>query len=536
MKLPRNEVLVGDAKKVLDRLPENSVDMSMTSPPYWGLRDYGEESVTVWGGDPNCEHQWVPHKVSLEHENRNFQEGTQEEVHGEKGTTYIKKYDDKKADFCQKCGAWKGQLGLEPTPDLFVKHLVSIFEKLKKPLKPWGTLYVVISDTYSSFGGKQKEEHLEKANVGATKSGVQRGIRYCTKPENIEIPQKCLCMIPERFAMAMIQNGWILRNKTIWHKPNAMPSSVKDRLNTTWEYVYMFAQRQKYWWNLDAIREPHKTGKWEEMPPIGGKKHKGEHPTYSGNTPPSDPKGKNPGDIIKPEGEKYKEARKAHSPGERKWYWAKKRPNLPPATELVTFLKKWKEKKDITYKEIEERMGYTEGDTVSHWFTPPSSEHGFSYPSVEDWKKLKEIFGFGDQYDEQMTETKLVPVTATGHPKGKNPGDYWNITTKPFPKAHFAVYPPELCKKPIKAGCPKKVCQKCGKPKIKKPDFKNIPVCRCDEPEWKNGVVLDPFAGAGSTWVMARKLGRDFLGIEIVEEYAEMARERIPDARLDKFL
>ena len=97
MKLPRNEVLVGDAKEVLDRLPENSVDMSMTSPPYWGLRDYGEESVTEW--------------------------------------------ED-----------WKGQLGLEPTPDLFVKHLVTIFEKLKKPLKPWGTLYVVISDTYNSQG------------------------------------------------------------------------------------------------------------------------------------------------------------------------------------------------------------------------------------------------------------------------------------------------------------------------------------------------------------------------------------------------
>jgi len=452
MKLPRNEVIVGDAKEVLERLPENSVDMSMTSPPYWGLRDYGEESVTVWGRDPSCEHQWVPHKVSLEHENRNFQEGTQEEVHGEKGTTYIKKYDDKKADFCQKCGAWKGQLGLEPTPDLFVKHLVTIFEKLKKPLKPWGTLYVVIADTYGGGSGHNvKDMTEEKISKPTDGERLQRNVKA-----------KCLLMIPERFAMAMINNGWILRNKTIWHKPNAMPSSVKDRLNTTWEYVYMFAQQQKYWWNLDAIREPHKTGKWEEMPPIGGKKHKGKHPTYSGNTPPSDPKGKNPGDSVE----------------------------VPES---------WGADKKGEY--------HGEGKKDPHGKAQAPSD--LKRNIIESFKE---------------------------NPKGKNPGDYWSISTKPFPEAHFAVYPPSLCEKPIKAGCPEKVCQKCGKPKIKKPDFKNIPVCRCDEPEWKNGIVLDPFAGAGSTWVMARKLGRDFIGIEIVEEYAEMARERIPDARLDKFL
>jgi len=251
------------------------------------LRDYGEESVTVWGGGPNCEHQWVPHKVSLEHENRNFQEGTQEEVHGEKGTTYIKKYDDKKADFCQKCGAWKGQLGLEPTPDLFVKHLVTIFEKLKKPLKPWGTLYVVIADTYGgSHAGKNdyREEY-----------SLQKPEKYDKPVPQAEMKPKCLLMIPERFAMAMIQNGWILRNKTIWHKPNAMPSSVKDRLNTTWEYVYMFAQRKKYWWNLDAIREPHK---WvdENGERIGSKKFgKGKHKHESN---PLHPNGKNPGDSV----------------------------------------------------------------------------------------------------------------------------------------------------------------------------------------------------------------------------------------------
>jgi len=432
MKLPRNVVLVGDAKKVLERLPENSVDMSITSPPYWGLRDYGEESVTVWGGDPNCEHKWGD--FDTYHDNLRFRDPNENAEVGNNANPELYSDPERDQGICVKCGAWKGQLGLEPTPDLFVKHLVTIFEKLKKPLKPWGTLYVVIADTYGGGSGHNvKGTTEEKINKPTDGKRLQRNVKA-----------KCLLMIPERFAMAMINNGWVLRNKTIWHKPNAMPSSVKDRLNTTWEYVYMFAQRQKYWWNLDAIREPHK---WVDKngERIGSKKFgKGK---YKHESNPLHQKGKNPGDVFRDK------------------------------------------TSDESYK----------GEYAMRNAPEPGQEHAF-------------------------------------HKKGKNPGDYWNITTKPFPKAHFAVYPPSLCEKPIKAGCPRKVCQKCGKPKVKKPDFKNIPVCRCDEPEWKNGVVLDPFAGAGSTWVMARKLGRDFLGIEIVEEYAEMARERIPDARLDKFL
>jgi len=521
MKLPRNEILVGDAKEILECLPENSVDMSICSPPYWGLRDYGEESVTVWGGDPNCEHQWGD--FDTYHDNLRFRDPNDSAAVGNNANPEIYSNPERDQGICVKCGAWKGQLGLEPTPDLFVKHLVTIFEKLKKPLKPWGTLYVVISDTYNSQGTEMsrhwdgREKNLDQGKPKLTAD---------------KISPKCLLMIPERFAMTMINNGWILRNKTIWHKPNPMPSSVKDRLNTTWEYVYMFAQRKKYWWNLDAIREPHK----EKKPcGMGEKTKKQIEMGQKAHTEKMEyhPKGKNPGNVQETKKISPQDLIKAvyhRMDRDSKTYKGKNRLETDNTDKIEAYDgRKIRE----TAREVLQELGIGKDPDLVEFI----HDH-FSHPKG---KNPGDVFRDKTSDESYKGEYAMRNAPEPGqehafHKKGKNPGDYWNISTKPFPKAHFAVYPPSLCKKPIKAGCPKKVCQKCGKPKIKKPDFKNIPVCRCDEPEWKNGVVLDPFAGAGSTWVMARKLGRDFLGIEIVEEYAEMARERIPDARLDKFL
>ena len=163
------------------------------------------------------------------------------------------------------------------------------------------------------------------------------------------------------------------------------------------------------------------------------------------------------------------------------------------------------------------------------------------------------------------------------NPAGKNPGDVFEVTTKPFPEAHFAVYPPELCEKPIKATCPPKVCVECGSPyervvdrtrpskkelakitngrvsqrsedemadtvlgnkvrgqelrewKRNNPDeFKGWePTCDCDTDATEAGIALDPFAGAGTTLLKAKELGRKFVGIELNPEYADMARARI---------
>lgn len=351
----------------------------MTSPPYWGLRDYGHDE----------------------------------------------------------------QLGLEETPERYVENLMQVFNELKRVLKPTGTFYLNIDDTYNSKSGADR--HSESSKIS---SSAQTGQGSVSHEAVKEMPEKCMSMVPERVMMAMVDNGWILRNKIVWNKPNPMPESVKDRFSTTWEYVYMFSLEQKYYFDLDAVREPHSESSKKRLQQNNG------NPNFNPNTKARNPNG------------------------------------------------------------------------------------------------------------EQNLE-----VDDLCHSEGKNPGDTWEITTKGFSEAHFAVYPPELCEKPVKAGCPKKVCKKCGKPyeriteeevinerdreegewadkepagtinsglrhKYKQKKRETVgfeSTCDCPTDKTEKGVILDSFAGAGTTGLVARKHNRDYIGIELNEEYAEMAENRIKD-------
>jgi DNA modification methylase len=246
--------------------PEESIDMVMFSPPYWGLRDYGEGTETVWGGSSDCRHEWVKEVCGLVHENRNNLRGSQEEVVGKTGTAWIRKYDQKTVGFCVKCGAWRGQLGLEPNSQMYIAHMVEVCREIKRVLKKTGSVYIVLGDT---FMNKQK-----------------LGIPWCIR-------------------FALNEDGWISRSDIVWHKPNAMPSSVKDRLNTTYEMIFHFVKHEKYYYNLDAIREPHTS-----LKDLGRRRLDTRTPKHdlavrlgAGSIGPSGylvqhPLGKNPGDIV----------------------------------------------------------------------------------------------------------------------------------------------------------------------------------------------------------------------------------------------
>jgi DNA modification methylase len=163
---------------------------------------------------------------------------------------------------------------------------------------------------------------------------------------------------------------------------------------------------------------------------------------------------------------------------------------------VANYLKYWKEKRKISIKEIDKLLGYK--DTAAHWFRKDKGSwgKGGAIPSPDDWIKLKKILNFDDIYDRWLTEYHLVLQTVKPHPKGKNPGDVWEINTQPFPEAHFATFPEELVKKCILAGCP---------------------------PE---GTVLDPFAGSGTTGKVAEDLGRNAILIELIPEYLEIIKKR----------
>ena len=321
------KLILGDCLTELKKIKDNSVDCVVTSPPYWALRDYG--TATWQGGDINCKHE--PDRTS-----------PTSTLGGGKTTQGNAKFYK---EVCPDCGAKRvdQQLGLEPTFQEYIIKLCDIFDEVKRVLKKEGTCWVNLGDTY--YG-----------------SGKGEG----------KLPDKTLCCIPDRFKIEMINRGWICRNEIIWHKPNCMPSSVKDRFTVDYEKVFFFVKSKKYFFKTQ-----------------------------------------------------YE----------------------PNVTEI---------KKDTKWNGNKERS----------WINGKS---------ISDKNTL------GSAKNEQ----------------GRNKRCVWTVTTKPFKEAHFATYPEKLIEPMIDAGCP------------------------------DGGVVLDPFFGAGTTGVVCKRLGRDFIGIEIVEEYMKIAKERI---------
>lgn len=215
------KLLLGNTIDVLKEMPSESVDMVITSPPYYQLRSYNTEPV-IWdddrfppaGGD--CDHEWVyTNKESMPLDlpptggvRKKFEPS--KENRGKQNSIKIK------SATCKRCGAWLGELGQEPTPQLFIKHLCDIFDEVKRVLKPHGSCYVNLGDSYSNM--------------------------------TPSLPPKCLVQLPSLFAIEMTYGrGWTLRNRIVWYKPNALPSSVKDRFTNSYEYVYFFTKSEKYY-------------------------------------------------------------------------------------------------------------------------------------------------------------------------------------------------------------------------------------------------------------------------------------------------
>lgn len=288
MKYPEdfiNKIICGAMPRATKDIPDESIDMCMTSPPYWGLRDYGVEQI--FGGDSNCKHDF-----NISHRRRNDKSGG----HGNKKYLGAAKAQDgarfgSSTKTCSKCKAWKGQLGLEPTPEFYIEHLTEIFSEAKRVLKKEGTLWLNLGDTYSTHTGKRSGQFGKEIKDGFDD--------IYTRNRILPLKEKCLCMVPERLAWSLIQDGWILRNKIIWIKPNSMPSSAKDRFANKWEYVFYFVKSQRNYFDLDAVREKHTWGEIDKR--ADGKKHKSkgmcESGQYAIDGPCYHPKGKNPGDI-----------------------------------------------------------------------------------------------------------------------------------------------------------------------------------------------------------------------------------------------
>ena len=154
---------------------------------------------------------------------------------------------------CTLCNAWRGELGLEPTFLLYIQHLIRIFDEVKRVLKKSGTCFVNLGDSYSGGKGQSgcgdAEYQSNRTDATLNKPYHQMGGHGLTRITDgkIGIPPKSLCLIPQRFAIAMVDSGWICRNVINWIKPNAMPESAKDRFTDDYENIFFFVKSKKYY-------------------------------------------------------------------------------------------------------------------------------------------------------------------------------------------------------------------------------------------------------------------------------------------------
>ena len=493
MKIINNtKIIHGNVIDALKSIQSESIDLIITSPPYYGLRKYPEEANIIWGGDHNCEHH---HRVTT-------------------------------SAFCNKCGAWYGQLGLEPTPELYVEHLGLILKELYRVLKPTGVFFLNIGDSYSGAMGKRSGWSYV-SNIGNKKDGTA-----IYHKANYDLPDKCLLCIPERVLFKCLEIGFILRNKIIWYKPNALPSSAKDRFTNTWEYIYMFVKKPKgYYFNLDAVREPYSEKTIERVKRfIENNEHfdpsKHKHGNFGGQDPfkvlentvksivKFNIRVRDSKFLKNPDVETGSLAGRVMRNLEEGKLTTKV---LKRVQDVNAYLKQKLKEKGLTVKQLAEITGMKES-TIAHYFRTDLS--GMAIPPKEFWEAVKSILGL-DEYEKFVTE-EIKSVIPSPHALGKNPGDMWILTTEPFKDAHFAVFPFKLVARCIACACP--------------PD----------------GVVLDPFLGSGTTAVVCelfntkqfdkiskfeevcnadvvKKINWNIkcIGIEIVKEYVEMAYKRI---------
>lgn len=358
-----------------------------------------------------------------------------------------------------------GQIGREKTPEEYVDKLCGLSYELLRILRKDGAYFLNIGDTYVD---------------------------------------KALQMIPQRLAYKMVSEvritgrnrkkiGWLLRNQIIWYKPNHMPSPAKSRFTSTYEPIYFFTRddwEKRAYFDIDSIRVPYKSQQEEInfdfpkyltedeynklLPTINERneksKYRGKFKGHEGNV------GASPGGRSSITGIRY----------------VKKRKTELPQLSICDYLRECRKKRNVSIKEIDRMLGYAH--TAGHWFR---KDAGGSLPSPDDWMKLKGILKFDGTYDKEMTEMHYVLQSIDKHPNGRNPGDLWDMKTAKLPgKTHFSVFPEDLPKRAILSCCP------------------------------PHGIVLDPFAGSGTTGKVAKALNRRSVLIEVQPRFLNLIEER----------
>lgn len=475
-------VLEGDVLTRLAELRPGSVSCFVTSPPYWSLRKYDAGDV-VWGGEAGCEHRW----------SSTSKEGATEAYAG--------------------AGRWQHEgVSRQETPDAWTEYIegrvgdastleggkrTQIEGKGAQARGDWQR-QTRTSDLCSRCGAWRGSYGLEPTIELYIEHTIQilRAIRRVLRPDglvwwNIDDSRarnaKCLDLIPQRIMLACEADGWLVCSENIWSKPNAMPESAKKRPTDSHEKIILLAKngRNLYWYHPE-------TGEMSKAPPRKGRWQEGLDWDWR---------------EVKTGKRKGRQVQRTRWVGVDYW-WDQEAVREPQS-------------------ENTHSRGL-EANTEDYWQRRGGDHAGWKSP--EQWL-----------------------------PSGRNLRSVWVFPTAQTPEAHFATFPPELPRRCIEAACPREICAKCGTARVrlvetKAREFRREPAhapfsaptkvdstgweppeprtigwssCPCPEPDYQPGIVLDPFAGVGTTLYVARQLGRRFLGIELSESYAEMARTKL---------
>lgn len=247
-------------------LPSKSVHCVVTSPPYFGLRSYQGEQDVEWpevryspmpglpeiviaGCDPNCRHEWnnLP-VVKSQAQTSLSSDGIR--VRGQRPSDYRTEFVSN-SGICIHCGGMKCGLGAEPTPEAFIGHLILVMREMHRILRDDGCAFINLGDSFSGSGGDHAATHQ---NDALSKSRDRDGVVLGGKKAGI--PAKNLYMIPSRFALACQADGWIVRSRMPWIKRNGMPDSCEDRPSQVIEDIFMLAKSEKYFFDMEAVKQP----------------------------------------------------------------------------------------------------------------------------------------------------------------------------------------------------------------------------------------------------------------------------------------
>jgi len=296
--VPLNTIIQGHVLDVLKTMPCEFFNTIVTSPPYWGLRDYGLEPQ-VWDGEAGCVHEWGDEGIV----NRGHP-GDKSTLVGTQ-TADISKAAGNQGQFCIHCNAWLGSFGLEPTPEQYVRHMVQIGRELWRVLRKDGTFWLNFGDSYLSNRGNTPEK------PGLDNKYKNANFHFVGKKSVPGLKPKDLCGVPWRVALALQADGthdyksmeiisrirnallndyetwdevpshvrdviekldreyakakgnsWWLRSDIIWSKPNPMPESVTDRPTRAHEYMFLLSKSAKYYFDQDEVKIIGAQNKW----------------------------------------------------------------------------------------------------------------------------------------------------------------------------------------------------------------------------------------------------------------------------------